>query len=471
MSDIRVRFAPSPTGYLHIGGVRTALYNYLFARHNNGKFLVRIEDTDRERSTEESVMQILDAMKWLGLESDEKIIRQSDRLSIYRELAEKLVEEGKAYYCACTKEELEIRKKEAEKRGVFFSYDGKCRERGLKKGDFDEMVIRLKVNKGEDLSFFDYVKGDLHFSSDEIDDFIIMRSDGFPTYNFAVVVDDAFMGITDVLRGDDHITNTPKQILIYKALGKKIPNFGHFPMILGSDKTRLSKRHGATSVSEYKANGILAEALLNYLAKLGWGYKDKEIFTLDELIKYFSLEGVNSSPSVFDPEKLFWVNSEHIKMKKNDDIFEILLPFLKEIGIDSSSREKEWFLYAIELLKPRAKTLKEMAEGMKYYFFKPDYSKIEEKTIKKVMKKSSIDLLSDFSESLKEIDDFSVELTEKLTRDFCEEREIKLGSIAQPVRVALTGMTATPGLFDLFYLFGKDETINRIKEFITFLRN
>ena len=428
---IRVRFAPSPTGYLHIGGVRTALYNYLYARKMGGEFLLRIEDTDRERSTQESLDQILDAMEWLGLEWDGELTYQSQRLDLYRTLAEELVSQGKAYYCDCTKEELDIRKKELESRGVFVGYDGRCRERGLKKGDSSHMVIRLKVDNGEDLSYTDLIRGEINFDSKEIDDFILIRSDGFPTYNFAVVVDDHAMGIPNVLRGDDHIINT----------------------------------HGATSVSEYRHTGYLPSALLNYLAKLGWGHGDTELFTKEELIRAFSLEGVNKAPAVFSPEKLLWVNQEHIKMLSYDVIAPYLKPFLEKKGIDPDSRSREWFSHALETLRGRVKTLEEMAEKLLYYFFPPE--EWAEKDVAKAMKKSSPELVEDYAAALENVEDFSPQHLEEHMRAYCEERDLNMGSLAQPLRLAVTGSTVSPGIHDVLALLGKNETLARVRAFLS----
>jgi len=461
---IRVRFAPSPTGYLHIGGVRTALYNYLYARKTGGEFLLRIEDTDRERSTQESLDQILEAMTWLGLEWDGELTYQSQRLDLYRSLAEELVARGKAYYCDCTKEELDSRKKELESKGVFVSYDGRCRERGLKKGDSPRMVIRLKVDNGEDLSYTDLIRDEIKFDSKEIDDFILIRSDGFPTYNFAVVVDDHAMGVTHVLRGDDHIINTPKQLAIYRALGYAPPRFGHFSMILGSDKSRLSKRHGATSVSEYRQNGYLPSALLNYLAKLGWGHGDTELFTKDELVEAFSLEGVNKAPAVFSPDKLLWVNQEHIKMLSYEAMAPYLRPFLQEKGIDPESRSQEWFRHALDTLRGRVKTMEEMAEKLLFYFIAPKEWAV--KDVAKAMKKSSPDLLKDYAAAMEELDDFSVETLERHMKEYCENRSLNMGSLAQPLRLAVTGTTVSPGIHDVLCLLGKKETLARVRAFM-----
>ncbi len=459
--NIRVRFAPSPTGYLHIGGVRTALYNYLFAKHNNGTFLLRIEDTDRERSTDESVQQIFDSMGWLGLISDEEPVYQTDRAETYRDLAKKLVREGKAYYCSCTKEELAARKEAQEAQGVFEGYDGTCRDKDLAGGP--DMVIRLKTDNDTDLSYEDLIRGNIRFSSADIDDFIILRSDGFPTYNFAVTVDDHSMGITHVLRGDDHIINTPKQIAVYKALGYEPPAFGHFSMILGSDRTRLSKRHGATSVSEYADKGYLPAALLNYLAKLGWGYKDKEIFTSSELIDCFSLKGVNKAPAVFDPEKLDWVNQEHIKMASGEELASQSMRFVSEAGLPVDEKSPRWFIDCLELLKGRIKRLDEIPDQIAFYFNPPE--SFEPDAVAKVMKKTTPEQLCSFLESLEKTRDFSHEALEGSVRGYCESSGVKLGALAQPLRLALTGRTASPGIFEVAALMGKEETVSRLRYF------
>lgn len=464
---MRVRFAPSPTGYLHIGGVRTALYNYLFARKNGGEFLLRIEDTDRERSTQESLDQILEAMEWLGLEHDGELTYQSRRLDIYRTLAEQLVAEGKAYYCDCSREELESRKKKLESQGVFVGYDGRCRERGLKKNDSSQMVIRLKVDDGIDLSYTDLIRGEIHFDSKEIEDFIIIRSDGFPTYNFAVVADDHAMGVTHVLRGDDHIINTPKQLALYRALGYDLPQFGHFSMILGSDKSRLSKRHGATSVSEYRESGYLPSALLNYLAKLGWGHGDQELFTKEDLIEAFSLAGVNKAPAVFSPDKLLWVNQEHIKMLPYEEIRPYWEPFLKERGIDPDRRSSEWFAHAVDTLRGRVKTLDEMAEKLRCYF--TEIKEWQDKDVQKAMKKSSPEIVHGYAEAIEKIEDFTVSALESHMKAYCEAHELNMGSLAQPLRLAVTGSTVSPGIHDVLALTGKEETLKRIRTFLDYI--
>src|SRR3990172_1344364 len=335
--EIRTRFAPSPTGYLHIGGARTALFNYLFARHHKGKFILRIEDTDVARSTEESTQAILDGMQWLALNWDEGPYFQSKRFELYKEHAYKFLEMGKAYKCYCTAEELEQRRGEAIKQGKPPKYDGRCRNKKDEQGK--PFAIRFKVLPGTTL-VKDIIKGKVAFENDEIEDLIILRSDGTPTYNLCVVVDDATMEITHVIRGDDHLNNTPKQILMYEAFGYHVPVFAHLPMILGSDKTRLSKRHGATSVMAYKEMGYLPHALVNYLARLGWSHGDQEIFSMEELIEKFSLDSVGKSSGVFNPEKLLWLNQHYIKNSGPEELAPLLLPFWKELGVDASDDKR-----------------------------------------------------------------------------------------------------------------------------------
>ncbi|MBI3753786.1 MAG: glutamate--tRNA ligase, partial [Deltaproteobacteria bacterium] len=381
--EVRTRFAPSPTGYLHIGGARTALFNWLFARHHKGKFILRIEDTDVARSTEESTQAILDGMQWLGLNWDEGPYFQSKRFELYREHAYKFLEMGKAYKCYCAPEELEQRRKDALAQGRPPKYDGRCRDIESKgqrvtesKPQNKPFAIRFKVPPGTTL-VKDIIKGNIAFDHNEIEDLIILRSDGTPTYNLCVVVDDATMEITHVIRGDDHLNNTPKQIMLYEAFDYPIPKFAHLPMILGSDKTRLSKRHGATSVISYKEMGYLPHALVNYLARLGWSCGDQEVFTIEELTEKFSLENVGKSSGVFNPEKLLWLNHHYIKESGPDELAKLLLPFLEAKGYDVGAnlvfapkgRLQESPLPAIvKNLQERSKTLVEMADAAEFYF-------------------------------------------------------------------------------------------------------
>ncbi|HDK17461.1 MAG TPA: glutamate--tRNA ligase, partial [Nitrospirae bacterium] len=329
---IRVRFAPSPTGFLHIGGARTALFNWLYAKHNNGTFVLRIEDTDRTRSTDEYIDAILEGMKWLGLDWDEGPFRQTGRFDIYRSYADKLITEGKAYYCYCSPEELDARRKEAMSKGQALKYNGKCRNLKEPVSGITP-VVRFRMPQEGQTIVDDLIKGSVSFENKQLDDLIILRSDGSPTYNLTVVVDDVDMEITHVIRGDDHLNNTPKQIQLYKSFGYPMPKFAHLPMILGSDKARLSKRHGATSVMAYYEMGYLPDALVNYLVRLGWSYGDREVFTREELIKYFSFENVGKAAAVFNPEKLLWLNSQYIMNSSSEKLAGLVMPFLIKEGV------------------------------------------------------------------------------------------------------------------------------------------
>ena len=363
--NVRVRFAPSPTGHLHIGGARTALFNWLFARHNNGIFILRIEDTDKTRSTEEYIDSIIEGMKWLNLDWDEGPYRQTDRFDVYRDYCKKLLEEGKAYYCYCSPEELEQRRQEALAQGKSLRYDSRCRD--LKtQGQVENTAVRFRMPQEGQTAVNDLIKGETVFDNSQLDDLIIMRSDGTPTYNYTVVVDDVDMNITHVIRGDDHLNNTPKQIHIYSALGYKVPLFAHLPMILGSDKARLSKRHGATSVMAYKEMGYLPEALVNYLVRLGWSYGDQEVFSINELIQYFSFDNVGKSAAVFNPEKLLWLNSQYIIRAEPENLTGLVKPFLIRENIIEEGRtlNEQWLSKAISTLQERSKTLLELAQSL-----------------------------------------------------------------------------------------------------------
>ncbi len=468
-SDVRVRFAPSPTGHLHIGGARTALFNWLFARHNNGKFILRIEDTDRSRSTEEYINSIIEGMKWLRLDWDEGPFRQTDRLDIYRNYADKLLKEGKAYYCFCSPEELERKRKEAISRGETPKYDGQCRN--LKEAVTDrKAVIRFKMPQEGKIEVNDLIRGRVIFDNANLDDLIIFRSDGTPTYNFTVVVDDVDMKITHVIRGDDHLNNTPKQIHIYKALGYEVPFFAHLPMILGHDKTRLSKRHGATSVLAYREMGYLPDALINYLVRLGWSHGDQEIFTREELIKYFSFENVGKSSAVFNPEKLLWLNSQYIINSRTEDLAELVQPFLVNAGIIKEGQyiDKGWLCRAINTLKERSKTLVELANSLRYYIV--DYVDYDPKAKEKFLCEKNLENLMELKDLLEKLDNFTSSEIEKVFMSFIQKNNIKLGIIAQPVRVAITGKTESPGIFELLEIVGREKTIKRLEKAIEIIK-
>ena len=459
---VRTRFAPSPTGYLHIGGVRTALFNWLFARHHNGTFILRVEDTDKERSTDESTSAILDGMAWLGLDVDEGPIFCSERYDIYREEAKKLLASGHAYKCWCTPDELKERREAAQKEGRPPKYDGRCKT--LESEPEGPYAVRFKVEPGR-TSFKDLIKGAISFDHFEIEDLVILRSDNTPTYNLCVVVDDALMKLTHVIRGDDHINNTPKQILIYKALGYDVPEFAHLPMILGSDKTRLSKRHGASSVLAYKEMGYLPGALVNYLARLGWSHGDQEIFSLDELIEKFTLDHVGKSSGVFNPDKLKWLNQQYIKSTPAKELAEPLIDQLKELGIETKATSR--LEYIIETLRERAETLKDMADGALFFFV--DEFTYEEKAAGKFLTPEKVDILASLIARLENISDLNVDVVERIFVDIMAEHDLKLGKIAQPVRVALTGGTVSPGIFETITALGKEKTLKRLQKAVDYI--
>ncbi|MBW1919594.1 MAG: glutamate--tRNA ligase [Deltaproteobacteria bacterium] len=455
------RFPPSPTGYLHIGGARTALFNWLFARKHKGKFILRIEDTDQARSSEEATNAILESLRWLGLDWDEGPYFQSRRYHIYREYLEKLLASGKAYYCHCTPQELEERRKQAMAKGLKPKYDGKCRNLGL--GPAPHAVVRLKAPQTGKTSFNDLVKGPISFNNEELDDLVLWRSDGNPTYHLAVVVDDITMGLTHIIRGDDHVNNTPRQIMIYQALGEPLPYYAHVPMILGPDRTRLSKRHGATSVLAYRDMGYLPQAVLNALARLGWSYGDQEKFSIDELIENFSLEHVGKSPGIFNAEKLLDLNAQYIRESDTGYLTRTVIPFLEKRGLKNLDETK--VARAVETLKIRSKTLDEMAEGSLFYF--QDEISYEEKADRKFLKPNILGLMEEILERLEKTEVFSQKSLEKVFLDFIEEKQIKLGKIAQPLRVALTGKSASPGLFEVMEILGKEKVLERIRKALT----
>lgn len=452
-----MRFAPSPTGYLHIGGARTALFNWLLARHEKGKYILRIEDTDQVRSTKESIDAILESLTWLGLDWDEGPVFQTDRLSVYREHVERLLREGKAYPCYCTPEELEERRQTALREKRKPKYDGCCRT-GREPVPGRTPAIRFKAPQQGMTVLRDLIKGTIEFSNEELDDLVIQRSDGWPTYNFSVVVDDATMGITHVIRGDDHVNNTPRQILLYEAFGYPLPEFAHVPMILGADKARLSKRHGATSVMAYKEMGYLPEALVNYLVRLGWSHGDEEVFTKEDLIQKFSLENVGKSAAVFNTEKLLWLNGLYIRQENPEHLADLLRPFLEERNLKPRSRE--WLIEVIKTLQERSKTLVEMADQAAFYF-RGDFE-FEEKASKKHLTpaiKEPLEMLIAALASSPEPDEKELE---RMFQEIVTKKGIKLGAIAQAVRVSLTGRAVSPGIYEVMKILGKDEVLQRL---------
>ena len=461
--QIRTRFAPSPTGYLHIGGARTALFNWLYARNQGGIFILRVEDTDQIRSTDESTRAILDAMTWLGLNWDEGPFFQAQRVFLHREMVQKLLDEGKAYCCTCTPEELDEKRKSALAQGRKPKYDGACRDKGLPRTP--DAVVRFRCPDTGVTVVEDLIKGNIAFNNEELDDLIIERSDGYPTYNFAVVVDDAQMGITHVLRGDDHVNNTPRQILLYEALGYDVPLFGHVPMILGADKARLSKRHGATSVMAYKEMGYLPEALVNYLVRLSWSHGDQEIFTTDELVRLFSLDAVGKSPAVFNPEKLLWLNQHYIRQYSTERLVDAVSPFWAAMGLDVTDRA---YLGRIASdLQARSKTLVEMADAGRFYF--SDEVVYDEAAAQKFLKPDVAEHLRALLQRLPELSDFSREGIERFLITFVEERQIKFKTIAQPLRVALTGKTVSPGIDEMMVTMGRERITGRIQRAVAYI--
>ncbi len=459
MSELRVRFAPSPTGYLHIGGARTALFNYLLAKKEAGKFILRIEDTDVARSTQESVDAILDAMNWLGLSYDEGPFYQSDRFELYREKVQQLLTQGRAYRCYCSAEELDAKREKAKEKGLKPKYDGTCRNRTDQPDA--PYVVRFKLPEaGEETTFIDRIKGSISFRHEELDDLIIQRTDGTPTYNLVVVIDDAEMGINLIIRGDDHINNTPRQILLYEALGYTIPEFAHVPMILGSDKKRLSKRHGATSVMAYQEMGYLPEAMVNYLIRLGWSSGDEEIFSMTDLIEKFSLENVGRSAGVFNPEKLNWLNSHYIKTGDPERLAELLIPFLTQKGIVVENGPN--LVAVVKSLQERSVTLIEMAAGAAFYFADPVV--YDEKAKKKFLQPEQKGLFKIILEKMGSCDSFNEEQLEVIFKEIMEITELKFGKIAQPLRVALTGGVPSPGIYQVLQVLGKERSLQRIEQ-------
>ena len=463
MTEVRVRFAPSPTGFLHIGGVRTALFNWLFARQQKGRFVLRIEDTDQSRSTDQSIQAIIEGMKWVGLDWDEGPYRQTERMDLYRSHAMQLLEKGQAYWCACKAEELDARRKEAEAKGLSQKYDGRCRDRGLTNPTGDA-ALRFRAPQEGETVVDDLIKGKIVFDNAVQDDLIILRSNGYPTYNFSVVVDDALMHITHVVRGDDHLTNTPRQVPIFQALGFSAPQFGHLPMILGPDRARLSKRHGATSIMAYKEMGYLPDAMVNYLVRLGWSHGDQELFTRQELIEKFSWKNVQTSAAVFNPEKLLWVNAEYIKISPPAHVAQALVPLLEAAGLKNEVQAVSAGRLAqlVVLVKERAKTLVEMVDWVRPYFGQT--VTYDEEAAKKLLTPAIAPILGKLLTRYEAFHAFSKQQWEEAFKKLVEEEGVKMGQLAQPVRVVLTGRTASPGLFEVMEVLGRERTLLRLRK-------
>jgi glutamyl-tRNA synthetase len=457
MPDVVTRFAPSPTGYLHIGGARTALFNRLFARHNGGKFILRIEDTDQVRSTPEAVQAILDGMTWLGITWDEGPHFQMERMELYRKEAERLLREGKAYRCVCTKEELDVRREEMAARKEKPRYDGRCRDLPPEATRGKPHVLRFKAPGEGQTAVRDLLRGDVVYENAELDDLVLLRTDGSPTYNFVVVVDDASMGITHVLRGDDHLNNTPKQVLLYEALGYPLPRFGHFPLIHGMEGGKLSKRQDDVSVTAYREKGYLPEAMVNYLVRLGWGHGDQEIFSAEEMIRLFSLEHVGRSPSKFNLDKLQNVNAHYIKTADPSLLAALLLPFLAKRGIDEKPSPR--LAAIVGTLRERARTLEEMADASEFYFReKPT----DPKAATKFLTPAIAPVLREIAEAFLTLDPFAPAAMEAALHAIVDRHGGSL-KVHQPIRVALTGGTASPGLFEVMEILGRDEVARRLR--------
>jgi glutamyl-tRNA synthetase len=465
----RVRFAPSPTGYLHVGGARTALFNWLFARHFGGTFILRIEDTDFERSSEAMVDGILEGMRWIGLDWDEGPFFQSQRLALYQATAEKLVNSGQAYYCFCTKEELEQRRARATAAGRPPMYDRRCRSidaatAAARKSAGDAAAVRFSVPDGGSTAFDDAVFGRVEFANAEIEDFVLLRSDGIPTYHLSVVADDIDMRLTHIIRGADHISNTPKQVLQYQALGADLPVFAHVPLILGPDKTRLSKRHGATSVIAYKDLGIVPEAFRNFLALLGWSpgtaHQDREIFSSDDLIRLFTLDGISKSNAVFDNDKLAWFNTEYIRAYDSEKLLPLIEVEWKAAEFQPTRSQPE-ILAAIDLLKPRARSLKDFAGSFRAYF--GDDFEYDPAAVTKFLSDPALpSLLQELATRFASASEFTEASAEEILRAFAAEKNIKAGALINGSRVALTGQAVAPSLFAVMAALGKDRVIQRL---------
>jgi glutamyl-tRNA synthetase len=462
---ITTRFAPSPTGYLHIGGARTALFSWLYARKHGGKFILRIEDTDLERSTQESVNAILEGMTWLGLDYDAGPFYQTRHFDRYKAVIQQLVAQGDAYYCYCSKEELERLRTEQMANKQKPRYNGKCRESApLQSG---EPVIRFKNPLDGVVTIQDMVKGEIVVANKELDDLIIARADGTPTYNLTVVVDDMDMQVTHVIRGDDHINNTPRQMNILKALGAELPKYAHLPMILGSDGARLSKRHGAVSVMQFRDEGYLPEALLNYLVRLGWSHGDQEIFSIDEMVEYFELENVNVSASTFNTEKLLWLNHHYIMNSDPAHVARHLSWHMGERGIDPA--EGPELVEIVKAQRERSKTLVDMAEASVYFY--KDFESYDEKAVKKNFTPGSDTVLARLHEAFTVATDWNSEVLHQIILNLAEDLSLNLGKVAQPLRVAVSGAAVSPAIDITLALLGKEKTLARIQRAITYIRS
>ena len=465
MEKVKTRFAPSPTGYLHVGGARTALFSWLYARHCGGTFVLRIEDTDRERSTQPAIDAILESMEWLNLSWDEGPYYQTKRFDRYKEVIDQLIKDGKAYKCYCSKERLEEVRNDQMAKGLKPRYDGHCRDDHSEHSPDEPYVVRFRNPDSGTVEFDDMVKGKITFQNSELDDFIIQRSDGTPTYNFCVVVDDFDMGITHVIRGDDHVNNTPRQINIYRAMGAKEPVFGHVAMILGDDGNKLSKRHGAVSVMQYREDGYLPEALLNYLVRLGWSHGDQEIFSVPEMIELFTPEQINKSASSFNTKKLEWLNAQYMKSLPRDQVAAELKWHFARIGIDTDKAEGPCLELVVKNYCERTHTLKEMAEKTRCYF--EDINEYDAAGVKKWIKEGSVEILKDCLTTLQGLETWEAAVIDKALEGVAERHEVGMGKVGQPLRLAMTGTPASPGIGDTMELVGRERAFKRIEDAIT----
>ena len=454
---IRTRFAPSPTGYLHVGGARTALFCWAYARRHGGRFILRIEDTDLERSTEQSKRAILESMQWLGIDWDEGPIYQMQRLARYREIAERLIREGHAYYCYCSKEELDAMREAQRARGEKPRYDGRWRDSTATPPAGVTPVVRFKTPHSGEVVFDDLVKGPITVSNAELDDLVILRADGVPTYNFGVVVDDIDMDISHVIRGDDHVNNTPRQVNIFRALGATLPAFAHVPMILGADGERLSKRHGAVSVTQYRDDGYVPEAMINYLARLGWSHGDEEVFSTAQLIEWFDLAHISRSPARFNGEKLAWVNQQYLKLTADARLAELVKPFLVQDGCDPAAGPD--LVHVVGLLKERVSTIKELADAA-VYFYRP--LEPPEALRKQYFSPELRAPLETLRNRLREAPVWSRDQINAVVKQVVTEFRLKLPRIAMPLRVMVTGEAQTPSIDAVLELIGHDEVLRRI---------
>ena len=475
----RLRFAPSPTGYLHVGGARTALFNWLYAKKHGGQFLLRIEDTDRARSTDESTRAIFDGLGWLGLTWDEEVVYQGANLDRHRVDAERLLANGTAYRCFCTPDELALRRAEAEARKESFKYDRRCdrlapEEIGRRVASGEPSVIRFRVPEGT-TSWADLVHETITFPNKDIEDFVILRSDATPIYNMAVVSDDIAMAITLVMRGDDHISNTPKQIMLYRALGAALPQFAHLPMIHGLDGKKLSKRHGATAVGDYQHLGILPGAMLNFLALLGWSPGgDREVMTMDEMIELFSPDGLQKKAAVFDTKKLEWMNGQHLSRTPAAELEPVVTPAIVEAGLATAStlaERRDWYLTLLDLLKVRARTIGDIVRQAEPYL--RDVIQYDADAAAKQWKdgEASAEILTAIRDELSKVDSWTAEAMEPALRSLAESRGLGGGKVFQPLRLALTGLPVSPQIFDVLTLLGRERALSRIESAIRYVRN